>query len=220
LDNEPPGTRRPGGRTARIRAAVLQAVISELVENGYAGTTVERIAARAGVAKTTIYRRWGRLDGLLADLMTQYAAQEIPVPDTGRLDSDLRALAREIVASLQSPAIRAAFASVVAAAIQDRGAREVLSRFIAARIATMTVIVARASQRGELPDGADAAEALQIVTAQIYYRLFIAGEEPSHGIADRAAATAAAAARANVSNTAANRTYAPAQMETSRAQRR
>jgi AcrR family transcriptional regulator len=203
LDNEPPGTRRPGGRTARIRATVLQAVISELVENGYAGTTVERIAARAGVAKTTIYRRWGRLDGLLADLMTQYAAQEIPVPDTGRLDSDLRALAREIVASLQSPAIRAAFGSVVAAAIQDRAAREVLSRFIAARIATMTVIVERASQRGELPDGAYDAEVLQIVTAQIYYRLFIAGEAPSLGIADHAAATAAAAARANVSNTAA-----------------
>src|SRR5690242_21928692 len=99
--------------------------------------------------------------------MTQYAAQEIPVPDTGRLDSDLRALAREIVASLQSPAIRAAFGSVVAAAIQDRAAREVLSRFIAARIATMTVIVQRASQRGELPDGACAAEVLQIVTAQI-----------------------------------------------------
>jgi AcrR family transcriptional regulator len=203
LDNESPGTRRPGGRTARIRVAVLQAVISELAENGYAGTTVERIAARAGVAKTTIYRRWGRLDGLLADLMTQYAAQEIRVPDTGRLDSDLRALAREIVASLQNPAIRAAFGSVVAAAIQDRAAREVLSRFLAARTAIMTVIVQRASQRGELPDGADAAEVLQIVTAQIYYRLFIAGEEPSQGIADSAATTAAAAARANVSDAAA-----------------
>jgi AcrR family transcriptional regulator len=51
----------------------LQAVISELVENGYAGMTVERIATRAGVAKTTIYRRWGGLNGLLADLMAQYA---------------------------------------------------------------------------------------------------------------------------------------------------
>jgi AcrR family transcriptional regulator len=197
LDAEPPGTRRPGGRTARTRAAVLQAVISELAENGYAGTTVERIAARAGVAKTTIYRRWGGLNGLLADLMAQYAAREIPVPDTGHLDSDLRALAREIVASLQHPAIRAAFGSIVAAAIQEQAAQEVLSRFIAARTATMTVIVRRASQRGDLPDGIDAAEVLQIVTAQIYYRLFIVGEQPSQALADRAAATAAAAARAN-----------------------
>src|SRR5262249_28077390 len=47
LDTELPGTRRPGGRTARTRAAVLQAVIGELVENGYAGTTVERVAAGA-----------------------------------------------------------------------------------------------------------------------------------------------------------------------------
>jgi AcrR family transcriptional regulator len=200
LNADPPGTRRPGGRTARTRAAVLQAVISELAENGYAGTTVEQIAARAGVAKTTIYRRWGGLNGLLADLMAQYAAQEIPVPDTGHFDSDLRALAREIVASLHHPAIRAAFGSIVAAAIQDQAAREVLSRFIAARTATMTVIVQRAAQRGELPDGTGAAEVLQIVTAQIYYRLFIAGEQPGHAIADRAAATAAAAARASVSN--------------------
>ena len=199
MDTEAPGTRRPGGRTARTRDAVLQAVISELAENGYAETTVERIAARAGVAKTTIYRRWGRVSGLLADLMAQYAAGEIPVPNTGSLDSDLRALAREIVAGLQNPAIRAAFGSVVAAAIQDEAAREVLSRFIAARTAIMTVIVQRASQRGELPDRTDAAEVLQIVTAQIYYRLLIAGEEPSHSIADRAGATAAAAARANVS---------------------
>ena len=198
MDTELPGTRRPGGRTARTRAAVLQAVIGELVENGYAGTTVERIAARAGVAKTTIYRRWGGLNGLLPDLMAQYAAQEIPVPDTGHFDSDLRALAREIVASLQDPAIRAAFGSIVAAAIQDQAAREVLSRFIAARVATMTVIVQRASLRRDLPDGTNAAEVLQIVTAQIYYRLFIAGEEPSDAVADRAAATAIAAARANV----------------------
>ena len=176
----------------------MRAAISELAESGYAGTTVERIAARAGVAKTTIYRRWGGLNGLLADLMAQYAAREIPVPDTGHLDSDLRALAREIVASLQHPAIRAAFGSIVAAAIQDQAAQEVLSRFIAARTATMTVIVRRASQRGDVPDGTDAAEVLQIVTAQIYYRLFIAGEQPSQAMADRAAATAAAAARANV----------------------
>jgi len=87
--------------------------------------------------------------------------------------------------------------SIVAAAIQDQAAEEGLSRFIAARAATMTVIVRRAAQRGDLPDGTDAAEVLQIVTAQIYYRLFIAGEQPSQALADRAAATAAAAARAS-----------------------
>ena len=173
----------------------MQAVVGELIDNGYAGATVERVAARAGIAKTTIYRRWGGLDGLLADLMAEHAAQEIPVPDEGNLDADLRSLARGVVSSLRDPAIRAAFASMVAAAVQNPSAREVLSRFLAARTAKMTVIIGRAALRSELPHGTDAAAVIRTVTALIYYRLFIAGEQPSQDIADGAAATAAAAAR-------------------------
>jgi AcrR family transcriptional regulator len=109
------------------------------------------VAARAGIVKTTIYRRWGGLDGLLADLMAEHAAQEIPVPDEGNFDADVRKLARGVVISLREPAIRAAFASMVAAAVQNRSAREVLSRFLAARTAEMTVIIDRAALRGELP---------------------------------------------------------------------
>src|SRR5258708_19930281 len=84
-----PGSLRPGGRTARTRATVMQAVVGELIDNGYAGTTVERVAARAGIAKTTIYRRWGGLDGLLADLMADHAAHQIPLPDHRNLHPDL-----------------------------------------------------------------------------------------------------------------------------------
>jgi AcrR family transcriptional regulator len=193
---EGPGTARPGGRTARTRAAVIQAVIEELTEHGYAGTTVERVAARAGIAKTTIYRRWRSLDGLLADIMAERAEQQIPVPDEGDLGSDLRALARSVVASVRHPAIRAAFAGIVGAAVQDPAARTVLSQFLAARVARMTVIIDRAALRGELPPGTDAAGVIQTVTALIYYRLFIAGEPASEDVADAAAATAAAAARA------------------------
>ena len=191
-----PGTARPGGRTARTRAAVMQAIVDELAEHGYAGTTVERVAARAGIAKTTIYRRWRSLDGLLADVMAERAEQQIPVPDEGDLGSDLRALARSVVASVRPPAIRAAVAGIVAAAVQDPAAREVLSRFLAARAATMTVIIDRATLRGELPPGTDATGVIQTVTALIYYRLFIAGEPASEQVADGAAAIAAAAARA------------------------
>jgi hypothetical protein len=71
----------------------------------------------------------------------------------------------------------------------------VLSRFLAARTAKMTVIIARAERRAELPPGTDAAGVIRTVTALIYYRLFIAGEQASEDIADSAAATAAAAAR-------------------------
>jgi len=173
----------------------MQAVVAELIANGYAGTTVEQVAVRAGIAKTTIYRRWGGLDGLLADLMAEHAAQEIPVPDEGDLDADLRALARGVVTSLRDPAIKAAFASLVAAAVQNPAAQEVLSRFLTARTAKMTGIIDRATLRGELPPGTDAAGVIRTVTALIYYRLFIAGEPLSEDIADSAGATAAAAAR-------------------------
>jgi hypothetical protein len=64
--------------------------------------------------------------------------------------------------------------------------------------AIMSIIVDRAARRGEVPAGADAAEVIQVVTAQLYYRLFVAGEPPSHAAADRAAAIAAAAARGGV----------------------
>jgi AcrR family transcriptional regulator len=162
----------------------------------YAGASVEAIASRAGVAKTTIYRRWGGLDGLLAALLAQHAAQEIPVPDMGDLGADLRALARQVVASLRHPAVRAAFATIVAAAMQDTAARESLSGFIAARVAAMTVIVRHAVRRGELPPDTDAAEVILTVTALVYYRLFILGEQLSPATADRAAAITMAAALA------------------------
>jgi AcrR family transcriptional regulator len=176
-------------------------VTAELIEHGYAGATVERVAERAGIAKTTIYRRWGGLGGLLADLMRRYAAQEIPVPDEGDLDSDLRALSRTVVAAVSDPAIRAAFASIVAAAAQDPAARRMLSRFIDDRAARMSVILDRAAARGEVPIGTDAAEVIRTVTAQLFFRLFVAGEELSEGAADRAAAIAAAAARAGAFRT-------------------
>jgi AcrR family transcriptional regulator len=202
LSVDAPGTVRPGGRTARTRAAVMAAVIEELSEHGYAGARLERVAARAGVAKTTIYRRWGSLEGLLADLMAERAAQDIPVPDEGDLGSDLRVLARQAVASVRDPAVRAALASIVAAAVQSPAAREVLTRFLAGRTATMTVIVDRAVQRGEMPAGTDGAGVIRTVIALIYYRLFIAGEQADEELADSAAAIATAAARAGAGQNA------------------
>jgi AcrR family transcriptional regulator len=195
LSEKPPGTLRPGGRTARTRTSVLAAAVAELTEHGYAGASVERIAERAGIAKTTIYRRWGGLAGLLGELMTGYAAQEIPVPEEGDLGADFRELSRAVMAALADPAIGAAFASIVAAAAQDPAARRMLSWYIGRRAAIMSTIVDRAASRGEVPAGTDAAEAIQALTAQLYYRLFVLGEPPSRAIADRAAAIAAAAAR-------------------------
>jgi AcrR family transcriptional regulator len=193
-----PGTLRPGGRTARTREAVLRAVIDELSDRGYAGATVERVAERADVAKTTIYRRWGSIDGLLADFMADRAARDIPVPDEGDLGADLRALARDVVGSLSHPAVKAALGAMVTEATGNPAARTVLAGFLGNRLATMAVIVERAVARGELPPGTDAAGVIGTVTAVIYYRLYVLAEEATQHVADSAAATAVAAARAGV----------------------
>lgn len=61
--------RRPGGRTARIRAQVLDAVRAELTEGGHEGLTMEGVATRAGVHRATVYRRWRDVGGLLVDVI-------------------------------------------------------------------------------------------------------------------------------------------------------
>ena len=173
----------------------MRATLDEMGEHGYAGTTVERVALRAGVAKTTIYRRWGSLDGVLADLMADQAAQGIPVPDEGNLAADLQVLARAVVASLSDPAVRGAFASMLVAAIQQPAARGVFDRFLDSRVARMTVIVDRAAARGEVPPDTDGSEILRTLAALLYSRLFLIGEPASLALADNAAAMVTAAAR-------------------------
>src|SRR6266496_6224804 len=82
------------GRGPKVRAAVLAATLAELAGTGYAALTVENVARRAGVHKTTIYRRWKDRESLVTDAMTELAATQVPFPDTGDIDTDLRRLAR------------------------------------------------------------------------------------------------------------------------------
>ena len=192
------GSHRPGGRTARTRTAVLDAVRLELVEAGYAATTVEKIANRAGVAKTTIYRRWGSVDGLVLDLMKELSTTRIPLPDSGDLDTDLRGLARGILALYQDPGMRVILEVVVGAAIHDPAARSTLTAFFGARTVQAAQVAQRAVERGELPATTDTVEVIRILAAPFYYRMFITGEPIDDSVADRAAAAAAHAARAGV----------------------
>jgi AcrR family transcriptional regulator len=87
---------RTGGRSERVREAVLEAAFGELIDVGYAALSVESIAVRAGVNKTTIYRRWPTLEDLLVDALTAWSRDAIPVPDTGSIESDLLAAGREL----------------------------------------------------------------------------------------------------------------------------
>jgi AcrR family transcriptional regulator len=190
-------TMRPGGRTARTRAAVLDATVAELAAHGYEALTVERVAARAGVHKTTLYRRWGGKQGLLADAVETFGAAAVEVPDTGSVDEDLRRWARSIVAMLTArdsgAVVRALFSTG-----ETPETRDLRRRFYRTRAALVVPIVERAVDRGELPAGTDAAEVIKQVGAPLYYRFLVIAEPLTTGAADLAAAAALAAARAGV----------------------
>ncbi|MFI2782525.1 TetR/AcrR family transcriptional regulator [Streptomyces sp. ALB3] len=193
-----PGTVRPGGRTARVRESVLRAAGDALVEQGFDRLDLADVARRAGVGKTTVYRRWSTPAGLVADLLTDMAEQSVPRTDTQSLDEDLRANARLVVRTLTDERQGPLFAAVVAAATCDARTAEALHRFYAVRVREWAGCVDAAVARGELPSGTDAREVIRAVSAPLYYRLLASGDPLDDAVADRAAEAAAVAARAGV----------------------
>jgi AcrR family transcriptional regulator len=181
-----------------VREAVLAAVLAALAETRYRDLTVEQVAQRAGVAKTTVYRRWGSVEGLVLDVMRDQTARWVPIPDTGNLDADLRALASGILTVYQDPAVNQMISSVVSAAVYLPEARQTLSEFFITRITETAIIAERAVRRGDLPADTDTVEVIRMLGAPFYYRMFITGEPVDQALADRAAAAAVVAARSGV----------------------
>ena len=188
--------RRPGGRSARVRAAVLDAA-RELLPHGYADVTVERIAATAGVNKTTIYRRWFDLEGVLGDLLGEYARSVVPIPDTGDLDRDLAELA-QLVRQGMTGEPGDLVTGLAAAAPRNERASQIVREFFAERFGLAQAIVERAVARGDLAEGTDARGAIEMLGAPFFFRLLVVRMPIDSTFAKRTAAAAAAALRAGV----------------------
>ncbi|MER7498885.1 TetR/AcrR family transcriptional regulator [Nonomuraea pusilla] len=190
----PPVRRRPGGRTSRTRAQVLDALRAELGERGYDELTLDAVAARAGVHRATVYRRWRDVGGLLADLFEATRDDDWQPQDTGSLLGDLTALNHENQAALTAqPSIAAA---LVAASFRSEEAARGVRRLWEDRYARCEVIVSRAVLRGELPPHTDARQLLVAATAPLYHHLILLRTPPDPGLPDRAARTAVLAAAA------------------------
>ncbi|GGZ32719.1 TetR/AcrR family transcriptional regulator [Streptomyces poonensis] len=190
----PPARRRPGGRTARIRTQVLDAVLAELGERGYDGLTMEAVAARAGVHRATVYRRWGDVGGLLADVLDAAGDDDWQPPDTGSLEGDLTALNQEIQDAMTAqPPI---MASLIAASFRSEKAADAQQRLWEDRYARCEITVGRAVRRGELPPHTDARRLLIAATAPLYHQLVLLRTPADPHLPGRAARTAALAAAA------------------------
>lgn len=164
---------RPGGRSARVRAAVLAAAAAELQDRGYDGFSLPRVAERAGVALTTVHRRWGTKARLIADIFADVTSVAVPEPQGATLEEDLRTLAAGVAASLENPMfvtlLRSAFV------LPDEELAAVREAFWATRFAVAESVVGRAVARGELPEGTNGWSVVERVHAPIWMRLLITG---------------------------------------------
>jgi AcrR family transcriptional regulator len=164
---------------------VLDAALAELAESGYGGLSVEAVARRAGVHKTTVYRQWPDRERLVTDALTQLSGEDLPVPDTGDLRSDLVALATTIVAQLTQPRATALVRTLVAEGHRLPAFRQTARSFWAVRFARTGGVVQRAIDRGELPPETDVPMVLEGLIAPFYLRLLVTGGDLSEELVVR-----------------------------------
>lgn len=166
--------RRTGGRSARVRAAVIDATLDALLSEGLDDLSIASIALRAGVHPTTIYRRWGGRSNLALDAVLSATETEIPAPDTGTLRGDLLALVRSIGAFLQTPlgelVVRIALRRDLPEYEAARGG------YWIQRFQTGAALLERARARGEVRAGIDPVLALETLVGPMYVRILITRE--------------------------------------------
>ena len=167
-------SRRPGGRSARVRAAVLAATTQALLEHGLDELSVADVAQRAGVHEVSIYRRWGTRANLALDAVLAEVRTVVPEPDTGSLRGDVRALLYEIRELITSPLGQ----TLLQLALRpDPGEyRPARDAFWAARLAVAGRVLERAESRGELQPGLDRHVAVETLVAPLSLRMLLTRE--------------------------------------------
>ena len=168
--------RRPGGRSARVVAAV-HAAVNELVADGNTGdVTVSEIAERAGVNPTSIYRRWGTLEALMLDVEEARVEVRSPIPNTGTLRGDLHAYARQVAREITRPGgmtfLRAVLAVRQSGDTQHPGPLGPLRK----RAGQLQAMLDRASDRGESAPALN--DVLDCILAPIYLRAIFGVGKP------------------------------------------
>jgi len=167
--------RRPGGRSARIRQAVLDAAFAELGEKGYGGLSIEAVAQRSGVAKTTVYRRWPTRDELVADALDSRSDRNERIPDTGSIRGDLKEFCEGVRAKLTSNHGKAMLKSLVAAVDQSPEIVETVERFWRERRDVGGDLIERWIGRGVLRPETDSDLLVEAILAPIYLRVLLPG---------------------------------------------
>ncbi len=166
--------RRIARTTERVRAAAVEIAVSE----GLAACTMQNIAERAGVARSTIYRHWEGPGELLVEALETLSAA--PAPDSIDVQTSAHEVIRSLVAGL-AHALNATpwgklAAELVAASRQDPDLEDLLRRFVRTRLDVATPAIISAQQRGDITADLDPDYLLGLIVGPIYYRHLIARE--------------------------------------------
>jgi AcrR family transcriptional regulator len=166
-----PATRgRP--RSERSHRAILDAANELLAERGFVDLTIEEIAQRAGVGKTTIYRRWAGKGTLVFEAFATDYRNRLPLQDTGSLRGDLLSLLRGFIKVVKGTVTGRTLVALVAEVQRDPELAEIWrERFVGPVRAQHRVMFERAVERGEVSPDADPEIMLDLVFGAAYHRL-------------------------------------------------
>jgi AcrR family transcriptional regulator len=173
------------GRSEAARQAVLEAADDLLAERGFAGVTIEGIAARAGVAKQTIYRWWPSKADVLLDALATKAQLHIPVPDEGDYEADLRRFLGDTFELGSRPQVVDLLRALMAEAqINEDFGERFREEFLRQRREALGAILTRASARGDLPAGLPPETVTDIVFGTLWYRILATRRLPDRRLID------------------------------------
>jgi AcrR family transcriptional regulator len=163
-------------RIERSRTVILEAAVQELAELGYGGVTVESVAARAGVGKSTIYRHWPDKLDLIADAFETFHEQM--VPDLG--DRTARKGIELLLGHVAEVVVDSTFSRCIPAMIEgaerDRRVREFHHRYSAQRRRVLVDLVSRGIAEGDFRADLDPDLITAALLGTIFYRRLMTGE--------------------------------------------
>lgn len=169
--------RRGRPRSDRAHRAILDAARQLLIEDGFAGLRLEHVAARAGVGKATIYRRWRSKEELAQALLADLAAPHIAVADADDTREELLAAVlnpmRAVTESDFGPVIRALLSQI---AMNPRLGDPFRATVVQARRDEIARLIGRGIERGDLRPDADVEVATELLVGPVYFRLMFGGE--------------------------------------------
>jgi len=183
---------RPGRpRDARAHQAIIDATLELLSSEGYAKLTIESIAAKAGVGKTTIYRRWPSKGPLVSEVLSSLIHLG-PMVDSGDTRKDLATFLRTVLTAMSQPMVGGTIPGLTNDMGHDPALAEPFRRFVIAPKRTrVNAILDRAVSRGELDEDVDREMVLDLLVGPVVWRALFTGSplsfEVTQSIADHVA---------------------------------